>query len=187
MEELDKIYTDKTITEEEAISLLKKYAPNEKVFLLVLNHSKNVQKIALKTAKKVKDINLDFIKTASLLHDIGRFSCPPRTDNSIRHGIVGYEILKKEGLIKHANVCRVHIGVGITKEDVLKQNLPLPKEDMIPLTKEEMIITYADNLDYKDEEKTEEWVENRFSEEIGEYYRLKVKKFHNKLHSLFDE
>ncbi|MBW2992650.1 HDIG domain-containing protein, partial [Candidatus Woesearchaeota archaeon] len=75
------------MNEKQAIQLLKKYSKgNRKVLELVLNHSKAVQKVALELAKDIPDINIDLIKIGSLLHDIGRFDCPPKTELSIRHG-----------------------------------------------------------------------------------------------------
>jgi len=59
---------------------------------------------------------------------------------------LGAEILKKEGLEKHALVCERHIGVGITLRDIKENNLPLPKRDMIPISIEEEIICLADKF-----------------------------------------
>jgi uncharacterized protein len=173
---------DKILTDEKALDLLKKYAPDDRVYNLVKNHSMNVRNIALDFAKEIKGIDLDFISTASLLHDIGRFEHPPKSKDSILHGIKGYDILIKEGLPKHAQVAKVHIGIGIRKDDIITQGLNLPLEDMTPKTKEEMIITYADNLDHSGVKQTEEWVEERFAKEISEEYRLRVKDFHKKIH-----
>jgi uncharacterized protein len=172
------------ITDKEALEILRKYAPDERTYNMVKNHSMNVRRIALRVSETIPDVDKEFISTAALLHDIGRFQYPPRQKNSIWHGIFGYEILMKEGLPKHAQVAKVHIGIGITKKDIISQGLDLPKEDMIPITKEEIIITYADNLDHDKEERTEEWVEERFANEISEDYRKRVRKFHEKIHSL---
>ena len=60
------------MNEKEAISLLRKYAPNERVFNIVLDHSNAVKKFAVSIAKLV-DADVEFVKIASLIHDIGRF------------------------------------------------------------------------------------------------------------------
>ncbi len=53
-------------------------------------------------------------------------------------------MLEREGLPRHALVCERHIGVGLSREDIIGQKLPLPQRDMRPVTIEEKIITYAD-------------------------------------------
>lgn len=147
------------MNEEIAIKLLKKYAPNEKLFRIILNHSKAVQKVALRFAKKTKGVNLELIKIGSLLHDIGRFY-----SNNIRHGIVGAKILRKENLPQYAKIAETHIGAGLTKEDIIKQNLDLPLKDYLPKTKEEKIIAHADNLIFGTEEKSFKEVIKRFKQ-----------------------
>ncbi len=171
------------ISEKEAEDLLKKYAPDENTLLRVLTHSRRVRDRVLSLVGKSKYIDLDLLKTAALLHDIGRFVYPPGDKNSILHGIEGAIILRKEGLPLHARVAETHIGVGITREDILKQGLPLPLKDYVPTTKEEILIAYADNLESQGI-KTERDVEERFSREVGEEYREKVRRFHSLVHEI---
>ena len=96
--------------------------------------------------------DLDFIEAAAMLHDIGIFQTDtPRLgcfgkQPYIRHGILGGNILKREGQPKLALVCERHIGVGISKADIRQQNLPLPNRDMIPVSIEEQIVCYADKF-----------------------------------------
>jgi len=156
------------MNEKQAIALLKKYSKgDEKVFKLVLNHSKAVQKVALDLSKNIPGIDLNLIKIGSLLHDIGRFGCPPRTELSIRHGIRGAEILRKEGYKELARIAERHLGAGISKEDIEEQNLNLPKRDFMPLTKEEKIIACADNFVFGKRIGTIEEVVRRFSKEVS--------------------
>ena len=171
------------ITEQQAKELLKRYSTSVETYRLVLEHVENVRQIALEVAEKVPGVDKQFISTASLLHDIGRFKAPPRTRGSIRHGIEGAKILRQEGLPEHAKVAERHIGIGISARDIEEQDLDLPKKDYLPESKEEMIITYADNLDYKGR-KTEKFVEDRFAREIGEEFRKKVKEFHRSISML---
>ena len=142
------------ITEKEAIELLKKYVVDKKDYQIVLEHSRAVQKAALVIAKAIKKkghpVNLNLIKTGSLLHDIGRFKFPPWNKKMMRHGYWGGKILKKEGLPKHARIAENHLGPGISKEEVSKLKLPLPKKDFFPNSIEEKIIAYVDNLVFKD-------------------------------------
>ncbi|MBO7318136.1 MAG: phosphohydrolase, partial [Bacteroidales bacterium] len=64
----------------------------------------------------------------------------------IQHGIIGAQLLRAEGLEAHARVCERHIGVGLTANDIIAQNLPLPHCDMLPETLEEKLVCYADNF-----------------------------------------
>jgi uncharacterized protein len=136
-----------------AISLLKKYfAENRTAFEIVQEHSMMVASKALTIARDLSNpaIDLRFVEEAALLHDIGvSLIHSPRIDCHgsspyICHGILGREILESEGLPSHALVCERHIGVGIGVKDIVQQQLPLPKRDMIPITLEEKIICFAD-------------------------------------------
>lgn len=134
------------------VEIIKKYYQEGSVaFKILLNHSQAVAEKALKIAENF-DVDKQFIYEAAMLHDIGIFM----TDTAkldchgefpyIAHGYLGRQILEKEGLPKHALVCERHTGVGITKEEIIKNRLPLPQRDMIPLSMEEKIIAYADKF-----------------------------------------
>jgi len=165
----------KKISEKEAIRLLKKYADSEKNFEGVLAHSKVVQKLALDIGKKIKDVDLDFIKTASLLHDIGRFKSGIKGKNVVKHGIFGADILRKEGLYEHALVAERHLGAGISKEDIIEQGLELPLQDYIPISKEEKIICHADNLVGHCKEISLQKAIGRYEKELGKKVARKIK------------
>ena len=138
------------IAEKEAEALLEKYAPNKKQLQIVLQHSRAVEQAAMVIAEAIKKnkhkVNLELVRTGALLHDIGRFFAPPHSEDSIKHGLLGAKILRKEGLPKHARIAETHTGAGITREEIIQQKLPLPKKDLLPKTIEEKIITYADKL-----------------------------------------
>ena len=168
------------MNEQEAINLLKKYSNDEKTFDIVLKHSKKVQEMAFRIAKKIEGVDLEFVKISALLHDIGRFSSP----STIRHGVVGGEILRKEGYEKLAQLTERHLGIGITKEDIINQKLDLPEKDFVPITIEEKIVAYADNLVFGDKEGTIQEVMDRFRKEFGEAYVKKIKKLHDELQKL---
>ena len=115
-------------------------------------HSVLVTQMSLEIAERLK---LDaetkqFIQEAAMLHDVGIGEVSMDKENPqnrppyITHGLAGFKILTELGYPKHALVCRNHIGVGLTKEIILQNNLPLPAEDMMPSTLPEEIITYAD-------------------------------------------
>lgn len=120
---------------------------------LIVHHSRLVADKALKIAVDcgfTERLDLTFIEEGAMLHDIGvSLTDAPSLDCHgmspyICHGILGRKILEKEGLPRHALVCERHIGVGLTVADIIEQNLPLPKRDMVPLTDEEQIIALAD-------------------------------------------
>ncbi|BBM82419.1 HD domain-containing protein [Candidatus Uabimicrobium amorphum] len=128
------------------------YSPQTKVHEIILTHSNMVMEKAVSVASKFPDVDLDFIREASLLHDIGIiFTNAPGIDchgkyHYLCHGYLGREILEREGLDAHALVCERHTGVGIRKEEIIASNLPLPHRDMVPISLEEKIICYADNF-----------------------------------------
>lgn len=176
--------------EKKAIQLLKKHASDDKSFKLVLAHSKAVQNIALETAERIKlrnpnvAIDIEFIRTACILHDIGRFAHPPG-DGSLKHGVAGADLLRAEGLDeRYARVCERHLGAGIPKEEVKKKRLPLPAKDYMPETIEERIIAYADNLTAGEGRVSSEQVVKRFTEEIDEDAGNRVKKLHDDIEGM---
>jgi len=173
----------KRLTEEQAIELLKKYSSSEKDFEAVLKHSKNVQKEALRIAAKVKNTDKELIKIGSLLHDIGRF----RKDLVYRHGLNGAEMLRKEGFEEYAKVAERHLGAGISKQDIKKQKLKLPMKDFVPLSKEEKIISYADNLIEDNKLISVKQVIKRYKDELGEEVAEKIKKQHEEIMKMMKE
>ena len=176
------------MNEKQAVELLKKYAPTEKDFKEVFAHAKAVQELALRIAEdivcNVHHVDIKFIITASLLHDIGRFKKGTEGYSTIRHGIIGAEILRKQGLEeRYALVCERHIGSGIDEQDIKEQNLDLPSKNYIPESIEEKIICYADSLIFGDKEGTIEQVLERYKK-ISERLVNKTKKLHNEIEKL---
>ncbi len=132
--------------------LEKYYAKNPRLFEILLKHSKAVAEKALRIAERFPEVDKEFVYQAAMLHDIGViFTYIPELNPEgkhpyIAHGYLGRQLLEKEGLPKHALVCERHIGVGITKEEILKKKLPLPPRDMVPQTLEEKIVAFADKF-----------------------------------------
>ncbi|MBI5072203.1 HD domain-containing protein [Candidatus Woesearchaeota archaeon] len=171
--------------------ILAKYYPQEsEAYKILVGHSEAVMQKAVKIAaayqKKHSREKIDFnlVREGALLHDIG--SCMTshhilgKKDGKpyIWHGVLGREILEKENLPKHALIAERHIGVGITKEEIIKQKLPLPKRDMIPETIEEEIVTYADCFFSKKPELLErEESSEEIKVELSHFGKEKVKKF----------
>ena len=137
------------------LEIIEKYYPKDSdIYDILLIHSEQVRDKALEIAKRHPDLGLDteFIAEAAMLHDIGIFKCnAPRircygTHEYIEHGYLGAEMLREEGLARHALVCERHTGVGISMEMIIKNKLPLPQREMIPVTLEEQLICYADKF-----------------------------------------
>jgi uncharacterized protein len=130
------------------------YDTNSKAFNILVAHGQKVAEKARAAAQRVSALkpNLELIDAAAMLHDVGIFqTATPQLGcfgkhPYICHGILGSNILKKEGHPQLAMVCERHIGVGISTADIRQQNLPLPSRDMIPVTIEEQIICYADKF-----------------------------------------
>ncbi len=164
------------LTEQQATALLKKYAPNSRVFQLVLQHGKAVQKAAVvignAIAQNKRKVDVPFLKSAALLHDIGRFACPPGTKGSVCHGFIGAQWLRKEGYPKHALVCERHVGSGITKKEIIAQKTGLPKKDFFPRTIEEKIICYADKLIFQDRLAQPDEAVKNFKKDVPSYDAL---------------
>lgn len=84
---------------------------------------------------------------------------------------------------RHARVCERHTGAGITRSQIIAQQLPLPVQDFLPETMEEKVICYADKFFSKthlDKEKTVEQAIaslSKFGEEGVERFREWVKMF----------
>lgn len=135
------------------LSLIEKYYDKKsQAYFILVTHSTLVAAKALALAARVphRQPDLDFIREAAMLHDIGIFlTHAPEIDCHgekpyIQHGCLGRELLEKEGLPRHALVCERHTGVGITIADIERQGLPLPRRDMVPESIEEQIICFAD-------------------------------------------
>lgn len=136
------------------LQIIDKYCKEEKLKYILLTHSQAVVDKALSIACQHPEWCADkrFIEEAALLHDIGivKVNAPTiecyGTEPYIRHGILGAEILRDEGLERHALVCERHTGTGLTLRQIVAQELPLPHKDMQPISIEEQIICFADKF-----------------------------------------
>jgi uncharacterized protein len=149
---MNMIYTPDAIE-----ALHHKYAPSDEVYDLVFTHCQIVRDIAMQLSSKgMFEVDIELVITGSMLHDIGVYPLfgadgKLRDDvNYITHGTEGEAILKKEGLPE--NIWRFaahHTGVGLSKQDVIDQKLPLPIADYLAETDEELLIMYADKFHSK--------------------------------------
>ena len=161
------------------------YSPGSELHRIMIGHGEQVAAKALEVARghAPKSLDMAFIEEAALLHDVGIFMTRARkiacqgTYPYVCHGYLGREILERKGFARHARVCERHVGVGITVDDIIKQNLPLPRRDMRPVSLEEQIIAYADKFFSKGGDAAEKTVPDilrgleRFGAEKAEVFR----------------
>lgn len=157
----------------------KYYSGDGDLRTILIIHSQSVARKALQIVSLHPELNLDreFIEEAAMLHDIGIIKTDAPgikcfgTEPYICHGILGAEMLRQEGLPRHARVCERHTGAGLSLNEIVRQNLPLPHQDFLPETLEEQVICYADKFFSKthlDREKSIEKAEKsiaKFGEE----------------------
>lgn len=137
-------------------AIIDKYYPSEnELRRILLTHSRSVAGRCLKIAKAHPDLRLDktFLEEAAMLHDIGIFKCDAPgiqcfgTEPYIRHGVIGGQLLRQEGLFLHAQVCERHTGTGLSRQQIVERGLPLdPSGVYEPDTLEEQVICYADKF-----------------------------------------
>lgn len=132
----------------------KYYQPGTPLYQSVWSHSRLVAEKALQLAQAHPELDLDrdFVYEAAMLHDIGVFlthapSIYCMGDKPyICHGILGAELMRADGYPRHALVCERHTGTGLTVDDIIAQNLPLPHRDLCPVTLEEKLVCLADKF-----------------------------------------
>ena len=130
------------------------YLEENKLKHILLVHSRSVANKALAIVDQHSElhINRQFVEEAAMLHDIGIFKCNAPGIQCfgnapyIQHGRIGAELLRNEGYPQHARVCERHTGAGLTKKEIIEQELPLPQQDFLPETTEEKLICYADKF-----------------------------------------
>ncbi|PLS29380.1 HD domain-containing protein [Bifidobacterium parmae] len=106
-------------------------------------------------------IDEHLVTIGGLLHDIGTYRVLKHdgTDGEplkfagkkyIKHGLLGYEYLLENGVDEEiAQFARNHTGVGLTRDDVIRQELPLPPADYVPVNLEQETVMVADKYNSK--------------------------------------
>ncbi len=167
---------------------------------ILLTHSRMVAEKALRIAEKHPELHLDttFVRDAAMLHDIGIVMCNAKgiecygTEPYLRHGLCGGKMLRDnaaewgmtpEEIEPYARICERHTGAGLTAEDIISQDLPLPHIDLLPETLEEKLVCYADKFYSKTHLTTEKSFEKVLSS-MRRFGADSEKRFLN-LHELF--
>ena len=135
--------------------IIDKYYPEgSRLRDIYLRHCRSVADLALKINRERRlGLDPDKVEAAAMLHDIGIFLTDADgidchgTEPYIRHGILGAELLRREGVDEEiAAIAERHTGAGITEDDIREMNLPLPVADYTPRTLLERLICYADKF-----------------------------------------
>lgn len=169
----------------------KYYKEGTPLYDCLVNHSRQVAEMAVEIAERHPELNLDkeFLYQAAMLHDIGiSYTDAPSIycegkEPYIRHGFLGAELLRKEGLDLHARVAERHTGTGLSETEIAERNLPLPLRNFEPETMEEQVICFADLFFSKTkpgQRRTPEQVEaglNKFGEKSVSKFREWEKMF----------
>lgn len=156
----------------------KYYVSQPELEALLVRHSRQVAGRALTIALSHPEweVDLQFLYEAAMLHDIGIFQTDAEgilcrgSEPYICHGRLGAELLRSEGLERHARVAERHTGTGLTARQIMERKLPLPALDYIPETMEEKIICYADKFYSKSRPEVEKTYEHalRSLQKFGE-------------------
>lgn len=147
------------------------YYKEGKLREILLVHSRMVARKALTVCAEHQElldvcgcsapVTPEFVEAAAMLHDIGIIRCDADgiecfgNEPYICHGRIGAQMLRDDVLLfgmnaeeiePYARVCERHTGAGLTRQQIIDQNLPLPHEDFLPETMAEQIICYADKF-----------------------------------------
>lgn len=162
----------------------KYYTEGSPLYDILVTHSRRVAEKAVAIARLHPEFNADetFLYEAAMLHDIGIYLTHAPdiecfgTRPYICHGTLGSELLKNEGLPRHALVCERHTGAGLSLDDIIRENLPIPHRDMLPISIEEQIICYADKFYTKSEPDCKKTPE-QIRKSLSKYGEASVKRF----------
>ncbi len=110
----------------------------------VIDHCLAVSFLSINTAQELlksgKNVDIELVGVASVLHDLGR----ART-HAIDHAVVGAKMAEELGLdARIVRIIKCHIGGGLSKVEAKESGLP--DGNYIPFTIEEKIVAHCDNL-----------------------------------------
>ena len=164
-------------------ALHERYAPSRAAFGLVYSHCVIVRGIASQLlARSELGLDAELVRAGCLLHDIGvyrLYDTAGRLDQAqyLRHGLLGYELLRAEGFPEA--ICRFascHTGMGLSREDVRRQGLPLPVGDYLAESGEEQLVMYADKFHRKTDPPVFVTADS-YAAEVGRFGADKVARF----------
>lgn len=148
---LSELLSDPKIDDRVKQLLTREYPQGDELHRVFISHSFVVTQAALTLARRHK-ADLVFVEEAAWLHDIGiKYTRAPGIhcqgeEPYLRHGLIGKTLCDELGLTRHGMVCENHVGTGLTAQEIESHGLPLPRRDMLPQSKEERLICYADKF-----------------------------------------
>lgn len=121
---------------------------------IYIRHCTAVANKAIDIARRhATELDQDIILSSAMLHDIGIFDTNAPSIHChgsnpyIMHGIIGANLLRSLGVDEQiAAIAERHTGAGLTADEIITQNLPLPHRDLCPRNKLERLICYADKF-----------------------------------------
>ena len=170
-------------TDEEIQALHERHAPTAAARDSVYTHCVIVCGIAEQLHDRSgRGGDISLVRAGCLLHDVGVYRLYDANGvldhaNYIRHGILGYELLREAGFPEV--ICRFashHTGVGLTRDDVIRQELPLPPCDYLAETEEERLVMYADKFHSKSTPPTL-WTADAYAARVRRFGADKVTAF----------
>ncbi|HZE30744.1 MAG TPA: HD domain-containing protein [Actinoallomurus sp.] len=162
-------------------ALHEKHAPTREAFALVHTHCEIVCAIAERLVGGT-GLDAELVRAGCLLHDIGvyrLYDAAGELDHTpyVRHGVLGHELLSAEGFAEAiCRFCSCHTGVGITRDDVRRQRLPIPEGDYLAESGEERLVMYADKFHSKTSPPTFVTADS-YAVDVGRYGEDKVARF----------
>lgn len=128
----------------------------------VVAHCRKVAWMALSLADSLREpVDRELVRRGSLFHDIGR----SRT-HDIGHAVAGVEIGRALGFSEDIlKIIERHVGAGISAHEAVR--LGLPAKDYHPVSREEKIVSYADNRITGEREMTYVEALDRFKRILG--------------------
>lgn len=145
-------------TDAEIRALHRRLAPTPEAFESVHTHCEIVCALAEQVIERGRlAVDVALVRAGCLLHDIGVYALydadgrrGPGGPAYVRHGVLGRDTLRDLGYAEPlCRFCSCHTGVGITREDIVRQGLPIPVDDYLAETPEEELVMYADKFHSK--------------------------------------
>lgn len=144
-------------SEQEIQALHQRLAATPAMYDWVYGHCQAVWDIAAQLIdRNMVPVDEELVKVGCLIHDIGVYRLFDDVDAMkddaayITHGIEGEQILSETGWdVTIQRFASHHTGVGISREMIEKNNLPLPDQDYFAETPEERLVMYADKFHSK--------------------------------------
>jgi len=181
-------FISKQTIEKVNVIINKYFEAGSKAYEYYLGHVEAVTEKAFKIAleKHHTITNFETLYKMAMLHDIGicKTNAPDIGCSGLlpylSHANEGRKILENEGFTDISSICENHVGVGISKDEIIEKQLPLEIKDMFPQSLEEKIVCLADKFFSKSKGKLKE-------EKAFENVRMKMLKLGEDKLKRFDQ